>query len=230
MGYKLKHHAMGLAVVLLSFSLTACDSGSSTSSDTSTSNTSNATTPLEKVAIEYGSSEFVGGVAMGELWMGSPDAPLTIIEYGSLTCGVCANFDKTTFVKIKEAYIDTGRVKFIFRNQLHGQSDLVAAMISRCAGPQKAWAIMGMFFEKQRQWVTQDFMDPLASLARKAGMNRAEFDVCVNNSDLQKSLVELTQMSTEDGVTGTPTLFIGDEKIVGSAPYQEYVNAIEKNL
>lgn len=224
-----------LTVGAFSLLLAACDSGSSTNSTESTEAASTTETtapsaPLEKVAIEYSAEEVVNGVALGEITMGSPDAPITMIEYGSLTCSHCAAFHKDSYKKIKENYVDTGRIKFVFRNLVANQYDLTASMISRCAGPQKSWGMMSLFFERQAQWLQEDYVDSLATLARRAGMNRAKFDACLQNTDLQRSLIGLRDLANSDNVTSTPTFFIGDEVLLGAAPYEDFVEFIEDNM
>jgi protein-disulfide isomerase len=223
-----------LTAGVISLGLGACDSGSAPKSDETMTEDSTespaSTAPLEKVEIEYSAAQVVDGIALGELTMGAPNAPVTIIEYASLTCPHCAAFHTTVFKQIKENYIDTGKVKFVFRNYVFNQQDLTASMVSRCAGPQKSWGMMNLFFERQRQWLEGEYIDNLATLARRAGMNRAKFDVCLQNADLQKSLVEMRNSAVADGVTSTPYFLVGDKVISGETPFEEFAEVIEDSM
>ena len=221
-----------LSTALFSLALAACDSGSASKTDATnaTDTSTESLTPLKKVAIEYSADQLINGVALGEITMGHPDAPITMIEYASMTCPHCATFHSETFKKIKENYVDTGRIKFVFRNYVFNQQDLTASMVSRCAGPQKSWGMMSLFFERQNQWLQGDYVDNLATLARRAGMNRAKFDACLQNADLQKSLVEMRNGAVAAGVTSTPTFLIGDDMMVSAQEYEKFVEFIEDNM
>ena len=178
--------------------------------DTSTTAES-ATSGSTAVNVEYSSGYTIDGIAFGELSMGDPNAPITMIEYASLTCSHCAAFHNNTLPLIKEKYIETGEVRLVYRNYILNQWDLYASMISRCAGPEKAFGMMSLFFNRQSVWMQGDIVNNLASLARRAGMNRATFDQCLANRDLQADILTMREQGNEDGVTGTPTFLINGE-------------------
>lgn len=223
-----------LTANLLLLGLASCDSGSTSKPNKTTTEASSESTspsaPSEKVVIKYLAAQVIDGIALGELTMGATNAPLTIIEYASMTCPHCATFHNTVFKQIKKNYIDTGKVKFIFRNYVFNQQDLTASMVSRCAGPQKSWGMMSLLFERQRQWLEGEYINNLSTLSRRAGMNRAKFDACLQNAALQKSLVEMRNSAVADGVTSTPYFLVGDDVISGDTPFEDFASVIEDNM
>ncbi|MCK5575819.1 MAG: DsbA family protein [Sphingomonadales bacterium] len=226
-----------IAISALTLGLAACDDAPKTTDTTSTEatsvTTSTAPADSQKIVVEYGAEEIKNGAALGELYMGSPDAPVTMIEYASLTCSHCANFHNDVLPQIKENYINTGKVRLVYRNFVTNQPDLVASMMARCVVPEKSFEMMGVLFERQRQWLSSD--DPLAALAdiaRKSGMNRAKFDACVRNDELKRSLIALRQLGLDDNIEGTPTFIINGALVNNPRdnPYEELKKIIEDAL
>jgi protein-disulfide isomerase len=226
----------------LAFGLAACgespsDNGANDASSDATSGESvaDSSAPAPTASaygpIDYSAAYVVDGVAFGELSMGNPDAPVTMIEYASLTCSHCAYFHNNVLPELKTRYIETGQVRLVFRNYILNQFDLYASMISRCAGPERAFGMMTLFYNRQAQWMNDDIVANLAALARRAGLNRAAFDMCLQNAPLQANILEMQEMgSNQDNVTGTPTFFINGERIDGAVPIEEFIEVIEDEL
>src|SRR3954454_3484537 len=123
--------------------------------------------------------------------LGKAEAPITIIEYASLTCPHCAHFDVTVLPKLKEKWIDTGKAKLILRDYPLDEPALRAAMVARCAPPDRYYAFVDTFFGSQEKWVTaRDYRDALARLVKLGGMSREEFDNCLKNTTLENKIVE----------------------------------------
>jgi protein-disulfide isomerase len=158
--------------------------------------------------------------------LGDAKAPITIFEYASLTCPHCAAFNQETLPKLKTEWIDTGKAKLILRDYPLDQSALLAAMVARCAPPDRFYAFIGTLFQSQQSWE----QSPKASLARIAkigGMSQAEFDQCVTDQKLSDSIINSRLNGQQHyGVDSTPTFFIDGKKVVGELPYDEFV----KNL
>lgn len=154
----------------------------------------------------------LGGVAMGD-----PDAPVSIIEYASLTCPHCAQFHETVLPDLKTQYIDTGKVRYEFRNFILNPVDLAVSMIVRCQPPEEFFPLTDLFFANQQQWLAnandrEQLFSDISSLVRRVGISRAEIDQCLANRDLQQHLVELTQEGQQDwGVNATPTIIVAGE-------------------
>jgi len=204
---RIKFLAPAFASVLL---LSACDDGGAAGE---------GTFPVDN-------SEVVGTITgetgiYQDIVFGDPNAPVTLLEYGSMTCGACANFKNMVYPDIEKKYVDSGKVKFIFRNYvLGGQLDLVASSVARCTTEDVARALTKEFFAKQGRWLRSDTpVDDLAALARRAGISRVQFDQCIRDKDMQKYLAEMTKEGgSRMGVTGTPTLYVNGKKLSSYAP------------
>lgn len=169
---------------------------------------------------------------MAERSLGSDQAKVTIIEYSSLTCPHCAEFHKDTLPQIKAQYIDAGLVRYVQRDfPLDGRA-LAAAMIARCAPPERYFGLIDVLFRDQTSWTRS--ADPIADLkvrAQLAGMSAADVDACLSNQDLLKAIQEraLEAQNTQD-IKSTPIFFIGKEKVSGAQPFSAFQAAIDKVL
>jgi len=166
----------------------------------------------------------------GDIVYGKADAPVTIVEYASLTCPHCANFSKNTFPKVKEEFINTGKVRFIYRNYVMNGADMVASAVARCRDMETAKRLMKVYFSRQREWASaEDLNGALASLARRtANMSRTEFDSCASNRGLMASLTEMTKNGREQfRVVATPTIFV-DGVSVDDFQWENLKAVIEK--
>jgi len=225
--YKNSKLITALATALL-FGLASCDGSDSPDLDQVRLEAENYTGPDYSRVISAG--EVRDGAVFGDLVMGNPDAPVTLIEYASLSCGHCANFETKIFPDFRELYVKTGKVRFVYRNFTRDPADLAVGMLTRCVGPDQAFDLMGVFFERQRQWVVEDAKPEIAAIARRLGINRADFDACLANTDLQRSLIEMLRLGQSEGVEGTPTFFIGDDKHVGEIELVDLVRFIETHM
>jgi protein-disulfide isomerase len=151
-----------------------------------------------------------------DMSMGSAKAPVTVIEYASVTCPHCAAFNADVFPAFKAKYIDTGKVHYIFREMpVHGAIDIAGFMLARCAGADKYFQVVDGIMRAQSQFETSAPRDVYLSVAKSAGMSQADFDKCENNDDATKKEVERTQKEAEEyNVNATPT-FIVNGKTVG---------------
>lgn len=152
----------------------------------------------------------------GDIVYGNPDAPVTVIEYASLVCGHCANYAKNEFPDFAKKYIETGKVKFIYRNYLLGRLDMVASAIARCGSEDEAKKLTKLFFDRQYEWTRSENPEgALASLARRAvNMSRVKFDKCLSNTDMHKNLVQMTKVAeSEYQITSTPSFIVNGDKL-----------------
>jgi protein-disulfide isomerase len=163
-------------------------------------------------------------IAKDERILGNPVAPITIVEYASMTCPHCAHFAKEVLPELKRKWIDTGKVRLVLRDFPLDALALRAAMIQRCAPPDRFYAFADMFFADQAQWVTAD--DATAALARLAalgGMGRSEFDACLKNSALETRILQERLVASKSlGVEATPTFFINGSKFAGAPTMAEF--------
>ena len=156
--------------------------------------------------------------------LGSPTAPITIVEYASMSCPHCAHFAKEVLPELKRKWIDTGKVKLVLRDFPLDQLALQAAMIQRCAPPDRFYAFADMFFADQQQWVTADDANAaLARLAALGGMSRSEFDACLKDTALENHILQQRLVASKNlGVEATPTFFINGTKFGGAPTVAEF--------
>ena len=185
-----------------------------TTEDTAT----DATAAEDSAAADTAAADDTAAPVVVEMAQGSPDAPITLIEYASFTCPHCANFHADQYVQLKEDYIDTGLVRFVFREVYFDRPGLWASMIARCGGEDRYFAIVDMLFDQQADWIAggQDpalIAENLRRIGRTAGMDDATLDACLTDEAQAKALVDwFTVNMTEDEITATPTLMINGEK------------------
>ena len=151
---------------------------------------------------------------MPEMAWGRPDAPVTIVQYASLTCQHCKNFHETTFPELKRTYIDAGKVRYILREFPIGKTSGMATIALRCAKPDKYLELYGKFMAQQTNWVSQEVrLDPIFAVAQQVGMKRPEFDACHENQGMIEQLKWVKDRGRKLGIVGTPNYFVGDQLI-----------------
>lgn len=140
---------------------------------------------------------------------GSADAPVTMVQYASLTCPHCRRFHKETFPKLKQEFIDTGKVRYILREFPIGKTSGAATIALRCAKPEKYLDLYGKYLEQQPKWVSQEVrLDPIFQVASQVGMTRAEFDACRENQSMIDGLQWVKDRGRTLGIIGTPNFFV----------------------
>jgi protein-disulfide isomerase len=163
---------------------------------------------------------------LGENMLGKEDAPVTIIEYASTTCPHCANFHKTTFPELKKRYIDTGQVRFIYREFPLNEPDFIAYMLSRCMPKDKFFPFLETLFEQQEKWAVQGWQAPLKNIASQAGFNEETFNACLQNKQVQEGVAWQSKQGSKLGVNSTPTFFINGQKYSGGMSIEEMEKVI----
>ena len=160
----------------------------------------------------------------GDRILGKADAPITIVEYASLTCPHCARFHKETLPQIKAAYIDTGKAKLIYRDFPFDGLALRAAALARCAPQERYFAVIDTLFQQQDNWTrAKDPLASLSSIGKLAGMSQATIDACFQDAKLLDQIAQ-ARMDGEKtfGVDSTPSFIIGGKKISGAQPFEEF--------
>ena len=169
-----------------------------------------------------------------EMALGAEDAPVTVIEYASYTCPHCKTFHDNVFKDLKANYIDTGKVRFIYREAYFDRYALWAAMVARCGGEAKYFGLSDMMFKQQSEWTKGDtpgeVADNLRKIGRKAGLTNDEVDACLQNEDKAKAMIAVYQENFErDGITGTPSFMIDGEKY-SNMGYDEFSRILDEKL
>jgi protein-disulfide isomerase len=185
--------------------------------------------PIDKATYVPPQQELMAAGPLGDRVLGKATAPVTVIEYVSLTCPHCANFHKTLFPRMKKEFIDTGKVRYIVREFPIGHMSGAAAIVNRCAPEDKYFFLLNQFLTRQPEWVSQEVRpDALYSVAKASGMTRETFDKCLSNQVIIDGLTEVKQRGRQFGVIGTPTFFINGRKAQGEVTFDEIKAMIEQ--
>ncbi|QDG79090.1 DsbA family protein [Labrenzia sp. PHM005] len=169
---------------------------------------------------------------LGDKILGDENAPVTIVEYASMTCGHCANFHSRTYPDLKKDYIETGKVRFIFREFPLDPVASAAFMLARCAPQEKYFDIVDIMFEQQRAWAfTDNPYQSLLDFSKQIGFTQESFEECLTNQGLLDAVNAVRERgANEFGVNSTPTFFINGEKHSGALSIDEMGKIIEENL
>ena len=154
--------------------------------------------------------------------LGKADAPITIVEYASLTCPHCRHFDQEVLPKLKAKWIDTGKAKLVFRDYPLDEPALRAAMVARCAPPERYFGFIDAIFAGQEQWaVASDYKAALARIALLGGIGKEKFAACIDDKAIENKVIASRLVATQQlNVNSTPTFFINGSKYDG-APTEE---------
>jgi protein-disulfide isomerase len=166
-----------------------------------------------------------------EMSFGRPDAPVTIVQYASLTCKHCKNFHETVFPEFKKTYIDTGKVRYVLREFPIGKTSGMATITLRCAKPEKYLDLYTKFMAQQTNWVSQEVrLDPIFAVAEQVGMTRPEFDSCRENQGMIENLKWVKDRGRKLGIVGTPNYFVGDQLIKKELTMADIRTLVEPKL
>ena len=173
--------------------------------------------PLSNVELVSSEGAEVDTSEVIEMVMGDENAPITLIEYASFTCPHCASFHEEVLKKLKVDYVDTGKVKFVFRDVYFDRFGLWASMVARCGGQERFFGIADLLMKSQSEWSRAGdpvaIADALRKTGRLAGLEDAQLQACLQDEDKAKALISWYQKNASaDDISGTPTLIINGEK------------------
>jgi protein-disulfide isomerase len=170
--------------------------------------------------------------SLGEQSLGKADAPVVLVEYASATCPHCAAFHEKVLPQLKADYIETGKVRFIFREYPLDNLAMGAFMLARCVAHDKYFPTIDMMFRRQQTWRTSG--NPAAELFRitqLSGMDKAGFEACLKRQDVIKDIAETARKAREDfGVKGTPAIFINGKLVDGHKEFADLKILIDAAL
>ena len=180
-----------------------------------------AVTGLSSIWLGAAQAQEADPSAIIDMVLGDENAPVTVIEYASYTCPHCANFHVNMFKDFKADYIDTGKVRFIYREVYFDRFGLWASMVARCGGQDRFFAISDMIYEKQREWTASGDPATIAGELRKfgklAGLDDAALDACMQDAQMAQNLVAWWEQNSQaDGIRSTPSFVIDGEKFEGN--------------
>jgi len=183
---------------------------------------------------EYPVAELMKPGPLPEISSGSPDAPVTIIEYSSMTCPHCASFHKDPLPTLKTKYIDTGKVRYIIREYPLDNLAAAAFMLARCAGPEKTLPMIELLYAQQKNWALIEG-SPLPALRKiikvNAGIDKKAFDACLSDQKTLDKVLEVRKRGGEVfGVTSTPTFFVNGKVLKGGHSLADFEKLMEADL
>lgn len=173
--------------------------------------------PVHAQGAVVATSDLMAPQALPDLAQGKADAPVTIVEYASMTCTHCAAFHAETYPTLISKYVNAGKVHFILREFPLDPLATAAFMLARCSGPDKRNAVVDLLFDQQKNWAFTDKpLEALANLLKQTGMSQASFETCINDQQLYDKVNQVRDRAAEKfGVDATPTFFVNGKKISG---------------
>ena len=185
-------------------------------------------------AMAQSASDVAKPVSLPDMALGPADAKVTITEFASMTCPHCAAFNAEVFPKIKSEYIDSGKIRYIFREFPLDVKATAGSMVARCiangdAG--KYFAVVDLLFRQQGDWVMKNTTETLIRIGKQAGFSQEKVENCLKDQDLLNKLAADQKYATEVlKVDSTPTFFINGEKIKGETSFEEFKKKIDPLL
>jgi protein-disulfide isomerase len=169
--------------------------------------------------------------SLPDMALGPADAPVTIVEYASMTCPHCAAFTETVFPKIKSAYIDTNKIRFVFREFPLDFKAAAGSMLARCIAKDDAgkyFAAIDMLFRQQGDWVMKNTTDTFMRIGKQAGLSQQMIETCLKDQALLDKISADQKYATDIlKVNSTPTFFINGEILKGETSFEEFDKRIK---
>lgn len=176
-------------------------------------------------------TELMASNALPDMALGDPKAPVTVIEYASMTCPHCATFTEKTFPDIKKKYVDTGKVRFIFREFPLDNLAAAVFMLARCnaeTNSDKYFAFIDTMFRQQRTWAVEKPLEPLLTISKQAGFTQETFNACLSNQKVLDGIEAMRQRAVDKfKVQSTPSFFINGKLYTGALSVDEMSKIID---
>jgi protein-disulfide isomerase len=190
-----------------------------------------ALAPVPVFAQEANVADLLAPGPLGEKTLGPADAKVSVVEYASMSCPHCAYFDATTFDAFKLKYIDTGKVRYLFREFPLNAPALAVAMLARCAPADQFFDIVHTYFRTQESWArASDVKAAILDVGKQFGFTEQSFDACLKNQALFEAVNAVQERGSAFGVKATPTFFINGKKFEGALSLEDLDKAIEPLL
>jgi len=185
-------------------------------------------------AIAQSGPDVAKPVSLPDMALGPANAPVTITEFASMTCPHCAAFNETVFPKIKSEYIDTGKIRYVFREFPLDIKAAAGSMLARCIAKDDAgkyFAVIDMLFKQQNDWVLKNTTETLIRIGKQAGLSQQAIEECLKDQALLDKIAADQKYASEVlKVDSTPTFFINGDKIKGETSFAEFDKRIKSLL
>jgi protein-disulfide isomerase len=192
--------------------------------------------PLRLIAdaMAQSAADVAKPVSLPDMALGPANASVTIVEFASMTCPHCAAFNETVFPKIKAAYVDTGKVRYVFREFPLDIKAAAGSMLARCIAngdAPKYFAVIDMLFRQQSDWVVKNTTETLTRIGKQAGLSQQQVENCLKDQALLDKIAADQKYASEVlKVDSTPTFFINGERIKGETSFEEFEKKINPLL
>src|SRR5712671_2638463 len=192
--------------------------------------------PLRLIAeaIAQSASDVAKPQSLPDMALGPANASVTVTEYASMTCPHCAAFNENVFPRIKSEYIDTGKVRYVFREFPLDIKAAAGSMLARCIAKDDAgkyFAVIDLLFKQQNEWVTKNTTESLSRIGKQAGLSQEAVDRCIKDQALLDKIVADQKFANEVlKVNSTPTFFINGEMVKGEQSFEEFDKRIKSLL
>ena len=189
-----------------------------------------AAVPLASVLMPLPGTAAGIGEKPGDLALGDPDAPVTVIEFFSLTCPACRRFHMNIYNRLKPDYVDAGKVRFVARDFPLNAPALQAAVLAHCAGRDRYFAFVDVLFQTFDDWAGSGaYTEKLAQIGELGGVSRDRFDACLADQDLENSIFQsIASAQAEYEVDSTPTVIVNGEKYEGRMTFEAFAAHIDR--
>jgi len=169
---------------------------------------------------------------LGDMSEGSEDAPVTIVEYASMTCPHCARFHTNVYPLLKKKYIDTGKVRLIMREFPLDRLALAAIMLARCADKSQFFPMIGVLYKQQTVWArSKDPATELFKIAKQAGFTEEKFNSCLSNKKIAQGVLDVMNKGRDKfKINSTPTFFINGQKLNGGLSFVDFEKLVLSHL
>ncbi len=189
---------------------------------------------LTGAAVAQEATQIADAQMVPDMVLGAADAPVTVVEYASFTCPHCATFHDNVFGQLKTDYIDTGKVRFVYREVYFDKFGLWAAAVARCGGAEKYFGISDMIFDTQKQWIgtgeAAGIADNLKKIGLKAGLSGDQVDACMRDEGMLKAMIATYQANaTADDINSTPSFVIDGQKY-SNMNYSDFAAILDEKL
>jgi len=167
--------------------------------------------------------------ALADKVLGNPDAPITIIEYSSLTCPHCASFHKNTLPELRKQYLETGKAKLIYRDFPFDGAALRASMLARCSGDGRFFGFLDVLFKTQETWArAADPMKALEQVGRMGGLSAADVESCMKDEALMDGILRMRMRGEREfRIESTPTFIVNGKSFSGALPFDEFESKLK---